>query len=214
MCRFFTKLILGKVPQNYSLESNWRAGFANFKQEKYKSTKKWTKWLVQFWREIWRNFSKSKKTWIFYRNLRISKYYKQNFKQFWAIWRSKIGICEKCLKILKKFVIFEFLREILCKSDLPKFCEFDKFLGCSTQICPSLRVFIFKQWNIAISCFGKKSTFLNPQMKIQNFTMVRILAGYIKICAWLRRFLQGQREQHLRFLKQWEGFCWITLQSL
>ena len=132
-----------------------------------KNTKIWTKWLVQFWREIWRNFSKSKKTWIFYRNLRISKYYKQNFKQFWAIWRSKIGICEKCLKILKKFVIFEFLREILCKSDLPKFCEFDKFLGCSTQICPSLRVFIFKQWNIAISCFGKNQHFWTHKWKFK-----------------------------------------------
>ena len=36
MCRLFTKLNLGKILQNYSLESNWRAGFANFKQEKYK----------------------------------------------------------------------------------------------------------------------------------------------------------------------------------
>ena len=37
MYRFFTKLILGKVPQNYSLESNWRAGFVNFKKEKYQN---------------------------------------------------------------------------------------------------------------------------------------------------------------------------------
>ena len=41
--------------------------------------------------------------------------------EFQAIWRSKNGICEKCLKILKKFVIFEFLSEILCKSYLPEF---------------------------------------------------------------------------------------------
>ena len=40
MCRFFTKLNLGKIHQNYSLESNWRAGFANFKQEKYKKKRK------------------------------------------------------------------------------------------------------------------------------------------------------------------------------
>ena len=100
-----------------------------------------------------------------FENLKVLQAEFQAFKQFWAIWRSKIGICEKCLRLLP----FEFLREILCKSDLPKFCEFDKFLGCSTQICPSLRVFIFKQWIIAISCFGKKSTFLNPQKKIPKF---------------------------------------------
>ena len=31
--------------------------------------------------------------------------------EFQGIWRSKIGSCEKCLKSLKKVVIFEFLHE-------------------------------------------------------------------------------------------------------
>ena len=42
------------------------------------------------------------------------------FQASFSYWRSKIGFCEKCLKLLKKFVIFEFLSELLCKRDLSK----------------------------------------------------------------------------------------------
>ena len=53
-------------------------------------------------------FLKIQETLIFLQKFENLKVYKQNFKQFWTICRSKIGICERCLKILKKFVIFEF----------------------------------------------------------------------------------------------------------
>ena len=66
---------------------------------------------------------------------------------------------------------------------------------------PFISCFHFQTVKYSDFVFWEKSTFLNPQMKIQNFTMVRILAGYIKICAWLKRFLQGQRDQNLKFLK-------------
>ena len=66
----------------------------------------------------------------FDRNLRISKFYKQNFKQFWTIWRSQIGICEKCLKILRKFIIFGCLSEIFVQVRFAKILRFwQAFLG-------------------------------------------------------------------------------------
>ena len=94
-------------------------------------------------------------------------------------------------------------------------CSKTSFFQIISRVCLNFAlhcvVWVVKSGILTILKSEKFRHFETHKWKFEILTMEFILAEYVKICAWWRNFLQDQREKHLRFLKEWEGFSWITL---